>query len=254
MHRMRPYILSVLLLALTSTAFSQQRKKVTDMSGDKHRKIKEVYFVLRSDNTVRDGSYQQFRNDKLIVSGYYRNGQKDSVWEAYSNTQAILSRKWYDHGRMTGKWEFFNGNGETSYTYDFGTSKVTYLSGSPRSDTSTCFYRNDAGEWIRGRLDQAAVPLFSPGEWLSYLNDNFRYPDEAVDKNLQGKVIISMIVDENGQVSDYAVSTSAAPSLDKEALRVVSSHENIFAPAQKDGKKVRSICFQPLIFKLEGDH
>jgi len=251
---MRPYILSVLLLALTSTAFSQQRKKVTDMSGDKHHKIKEVYFVLRSDNTVRDGSYQQFRNDKLIVSGYYRNGQKDSVWEAYSNTQAILSRKWYDHGRMTGKWEFFNGNGETSYTYDFGTSKVTYLSGSPRSDTSTCFYRNDAGEWIRGRLDQAAVPLFSPGEWLSYLNDNFRYPDEAVDKNLQGKVIISMIVDENGQVSDYAVSTSAAPSLDKEALRVVSSHENIFAPAQKDGKKVRSICFQPLIFKLEGDH
>jgi len=247
---MRPYNLSLLLVFLTATAFSQQRKKVTDISGDKYRRIKEVYFVLRSDNTVRDGPYQQLRNDKLRVSGYYKNGQKDSIWEIYSNTQAILSRKWYDHGRMTGKWEFFNSNGETSYTYDFSTSKVTYASAPHRSDTATWFYRNDAGEWVRGRLDQLAVPLFGPAEWLSYLNDNFRYPDEAVEKNLQGKVVISMVVDENGQVSDYAVSTSAAPSLDKEALRVVSSHENLFAPAQKDGKKVRSVVFQPLEFRI----
>jgi len=250
---MRPYNLSLLLLLIATSAFSQQRKKVTDMPGDKHHKIKEVYYVLRSDNTVRDGPYQQLRNDRLTVSGYYKNGQKDSVWEMYSNTQAILSRKWYDHGRMTGKWEFFNSNGEISYTYDFATSKVTYTSAQPRSDTATCIYRNDAGEWVRGHLDQPAVPLFGPAEWLSYLNDNFRYPDEAVEKHLQGKVVISMVVDENGQVSDYAVSTSAAPSLDKEALRVVSSHENLFAPAQKDGKKVRSVVFQPLVFKLEGD-
>ncbi|HVV02701.1 MAG TPA: TonB family protein [Puia sp.] len=248
---MRPYNLTLFLLLIAATAFSQQRKEVTDMSGDKYRRIKEVYFVLRSDKSVRDGPYRQFRNDKLIVSGYYKNGQKDSVWEAYSNTQAITSRKWYDKGKMTGKWEFFNSNGEPTYTYDFSTGKVTWSPGSPRSDTITRFYRNDAGEWVRGRLDQDIVPLFGPAEWLSYLNANFRYPDEALNKNQQGRVVISMIVDENGQVSDYAVSTSVAPSLDSEALRVVSSHENLFAPAVKDGKKVRSVYFQPMVFRLE---
>ena len=247
---MRPYDLTLLLLLIAVTAFSQQRKQVTNEL-DGSRKIKEVYFVLRSDNTVRDGPYQQLHNDRLMVSGYYKNGQKDSIWQTYANTQAVLSRKWYDHGRMTGKWEFFNGNGETTYTYDFTTGKVSWLSGPPRSDTSTHFYRNDAGEWVRGRLDQDIVPLFGPGDWLTYLNYHFRYPAEAIDNHQQGRVVISMIVDENGQVSAYAVSTSVAPALDSEALRIVSSHENVFAPAQKDGKKVPAIYFQPLVFKLE---
>jgi len=249
---MRPYNLTLLLLLIAASAFSQQRKQVTNEL-DKPRKIKEIYFVLRSDNTVRDGPYQELRNDRLMVSGYYKNGQKDSVWQAYSNTQAVTSRKWYDKGRMVGKWEFFNWNGDPTYTYDFSTDKVTWSPGSPRSDTVTRFYRNDAGEWVRGRLDQDIVPLFGPSEWLSYVNSTFRYPVEAIDKNQQGKVIISMIVDENGQASDYAVSTSVAPSLDSEALRVVSSHENLFAPGQKDGKKVRSIHFQPMVFKLENN-
>jgi len=249
---MRPYALSLLLLLISATAFPQGRKQITE-EPDKPHKIKEVFFVLRSDKSVRDGSYQKFRNDRLMVSGYYKNGQKDSLWQTYSTTQAVTSKKWYDKGKMVGNWEFYNNNGDTVYTYDFATSKVTYPSGSHHSDTATWFYRNDAGDWVRGHLDQAIIPLFGPGEWLSYLNYNFRYPDEAVIKNQQGKVVISIVVDENGQPSDYSVSTSVAPSLDAEALRVVSSHENIFAPAQKDGKKVRSIIFQPLIFRLEGD-
>jgi len=247
---MRPFNLSLLLLFVTATTFSQGRKQVTDISAFTSHRIKEVYFVLKSDNSVRDGAYQLFRNDRLMVSGYYKNGQKDSVWQIYSNTQAILSRKWYDKGRMAGKWEFFNGKGETIYTYDFATEKVAYPT-PITSDTTTHYYRNDAGEWVRGRLDQDIIPLYGPGEWINYLNYHFQYPDEALNKNQQGRVVISMIVDENGKVSGYAVATSVAPSLDSEALRVISSYENTFAPAQKDGKKVRSVYFQPLEFRIK---
>ena len=95
------------------------------------------------------------------------------------------------------------------------------------------------------------VPLYGPGEWLSYLNSNLRYPDEAVNNGLQGKVIISMVVNEDGHPSDYAVFQKVAPSLDQEALRVVSSYEHLFIPAEKDGKKVKSLYMSPIIFKME---
>ncbi|HEY4205462.1 MAG TPA: energy transducer TonB [Puia sp.] len=249
---MRPYYLSFLLFLTAATAFSQERKQVTDLSGDKFRRTKEVYSVLRADKSVKDGPYQQWLNDQLVLSGYYKNGQKDSVWESYSR-QTLLSRKWYDEGRMTGKWEFFNYKGDPNYTYDFTTGKASYTAAGPASDTATHFYRNDAGQWVRGRLDQDIVALFSPGDWLTFLNRNLRYPDEALIRGEQGKVIISMVVDTNGQASNYTVYTSVSPSLDKEALRVVSAYENIFAPALKDGKKVGSIYLQPLTFKMESD-
>ncbi|HVU57321.1 MAG TPA: energy transducer TonB [Puia sp.] len=248
---MRPFYLCFLLfLTATAVASAQERKLITSQSGDRYRRVKEVYFVLRSDNSIKDGPYQQWLNDKLEISGHYKNGQKDSVWEIY-NRQILQTRKHYDHGKMVGKWEFYTWQGEPFYTYDFATDKACYPAGPIASDTATHFYLNEAGQWVRGRLDQDIIPLFSPGEWLNFLNRNLKFPDAAVINNEQGRVVISMLVDENGQASDYAVYTSVSRSLDKEALRVVSAHDNLFAPAQKNGKKIRSIYLQPIIFKME---
>lgn len=219
---------------------------------DKRTLAKEVYFVLKSDISVKDGPYQKFYNNRLILTGFFKNGQKDSVWETYSGG-IVQSRQRYTQGKRTGKWELLYNNGDPKYTYDRTTGQVIDGTAS-ESDTTTDFYLTDAGQWVRAKLDHGPLPLSSPVEWLNYLNNNFHYPDDAVDKHVQGRVIVSIVVDENGDASNYAIYQTAGASLDREALRVVSTFDNLFAPAEKDGKKVKSLYLQPIEFKLDSSN
>lgn len=251
---MPPRNLSLLLLLLlatgTGTAWSQERKKVTEESGQRSSRINENYYVLKNSPDLKDGPYQKLHNNNMILSGYYDHGHKDSIWEAYNSRHVLLSRKWYTQDKMVGKWELFNWKGEPEFAYDFTTGKLTYAK-DRKADTTTYFYQTAAGDWVRASMDQNPIPLYGSGDWLSFLNRSFRYPDDAVNNELQGTVVISMMIDENGRTSDYAVFRTAAPVLDQEALRVVSLFDYQFIPAQKDGKKVKTIFLQPLIFKLE---
>jgi TonB family protein len=252
---MRPLNPSFLLLLMltASTAMSQERKKVTEESGTKGSGTSEVYYVLKSDPGIKDGPYQVMFRDKLILSGFYDHGQKDSLWEAYTNLQSfhiLISKKWYAQGKMTGKWEMFNQQGKPEHSYDFSTGALIYPEGH-KADTSTFIYQTATGDWSRARLDKNPVPLYSSGEWLSYLNRSFRYPDDAVNNEIQGAVVISMTVDEEGHATNYTVFKSAAPVLDKEALQVISEFQHLFVPAEKDGKKVKVLFLQTLMFKLE---
>ena len=254
---MKPLDLSfLLLLTLTAgNAYTQERKKITDESGTKYSPISETYYVLTSDPGIKDGPYQMTLRDKLILTGLYDHGQKDSLWEAYTNLQnfhILISKKWYAQGKMTGKWEMFTQQGKPEYSYDFTTGTLTYPEGhKDKADTGTLIYQTAAGDWTRGHLDKNLIPLYSSGEWLSYLNRSFRYPDDAVNNEIQGTVVISMTVNEEGQATNYSVFKSAAPVLDKEALRVISAFQHQFVPAEKDGKKVKVLYLQPLAFKLE---
>lgn len=250
-HHLNLLLLSILL---STSTFSQDRKKITNSIGDKYALTKETYYVLKSDNTIKDGPYQLVQRDLLTQSGTYTNGQKDSIWEYYAydrlKNQIVLSRKWYAQGQKTGKWEFFNLDGNKEAAYDFTTDQVTYPPSSQR-DTTTYYYQTSSGDWVRGNLDTNPIKLYGSAEWQRYLNRNFRYPNEAVEKELMGIVLISIMVDENGEPSNFAVFQKAAPSLDKEALRVVSAYDHAFTPAIKDGKKVKSLYIIPITFKLE---
>jgi TonB family protein len=209
--------------------------------------------VLKSDPGIKDGPYRMMFRDKLILTGFYNHGQKDSLWEAYTNLQSLhilISKKWYTQGKMTGKWEMFNSQGKPEHSYDFTTGTLISPEGH-KADTSTLIYQDAAGNWTRALLDKNPVPLYSSGEWLSYLNRSFRYPDEAVNNEIQGTVVISMTVDEEGHATNYSVFKSAAPVLDKEALRVISEFQHLFVPAEKDGRKVKVLYLQPLAFRME---
>jgi TonB family protein len=239
-------------LAIAGTLSAQPRKKIT-VSGKGFPKTEEVYYVLKDDNTKKDGPYEVIRGGNVVCSGFYKDDQKDSVWEVYSFNNILLSRKWYQQGKRTGKWEFFTRSGEDAWTYDFNTHVLTGQPTirSPKTDTATYLYLSPSGSWIRDSLDKAPIVLYSSGEWMRFLNTNLRYPDEAVNHNDQGEVDINITVDENGDAADYRVVKSATPALDAEALRVVKKFNFEFIPAEKDGKKVRMQYRVPLVFKLE---
>ena len=67
-------------------------------------------------------------------------------------------------------------------------------------------------------------PSFPGGECrlVSYINDNRRYPAEAYRAGVEGRVLCSFIVNTDGKVSNVTVLRGVEPSLNKEAVRILS--------------------------------
>jgi protein TonB len=87
--------------------------------------------------------------------------------------------------------------------------------------------------------------------WQRYLNKNFRYPDEAVNNEIQGTIVVQFIVDKEGNVSDVqAISGPAEGGLRDEAVRVIKKSGK-WTPAVQNGRQVKSYKKQPIVFKLE---
>ncbi len=95
------------------------------------------------------------------------------------------------------------------------------------------------------------MPVFEGGDLglRTYIANNVEYPDEAKDKQIEGKVYIRFVVDHEGNVAETKVLKGVAPSLDNEALRVIKS-----LPKWKAGK-VKGVAVPvyftvPINFKL----
>ena len=89
------------------------------------------------------------------------------------------------------------------------------------------------------------------GAWLRYLNKNLRYPDDAVNNEIQGTVIVQFIVDKEGNVSDVTpISGPDNGGLREEAVRVIK-RSGKWTPAVQNGRQVKSYKKQPIVFKLE---
>jgi protein TonB len=87
--------------------------------------------------------------------------------------------------------------------------------------------------------------------WLRYLNKNLRYPDDAVNNEIQGTVVVQFIVDKEGNVSDVAaISGPDNGGLREEAMRVIK-RSGRWTPAVQNGRQVKSYKKQPIVFKLE---
>ena len=95
------------------------------------------------------------------------------------------------------------------------------------------------------------MPEFPGGEaaLLKYLRDHIKYPRICQENNIQGRVIVSFVVEKDGSVSTPEVMKSVNPSLDKEAVRVISSLPK-FKPGKQRGKPVRVKYTVPVAFKL----
>jgi periplasmic protein TonB len=87
--------------------------------------------------------------------------------------------------------------------------------------------------------------------WLRYLNKNLRYPDDAVNNEIQGTVVVQFIVDKEGNVSDVnPISGPENGGLREEAVRVIKKSGK-WTPAVQNGRQVKSYKKQPIVFRLE---
>ena len=95
------------------------------------------------------------------------------------------------------------------------------------------------------------TPEFPGGyeAYMQYLKKNIKYPAICRDNNIQGRVIVSFVVNKDGKIVDAEVVKGVNPSLDKEALRVISTMPN-WKPGKQRGKPVRVKYSSPVNFRL----
>ena len=86
-------------------------------------------------------------------------------------------------------------------------------------------------------------------KWLQY---NVKYPKEAEKAGEQGKAVVKFTVNKDGSISNATIIKSVSPSIDKEALRVVTSMPK-WKPAENGGKKVACWYTLPVSFRLAPD-
>lgn len=95
------------------------------------------------------------------------------------------------------------------------------------------------------------MPVYPGGDnaLRQFIAQNVKYPDEAKKNKIQGKVYVSFIVDENGEVTDAKIERGVDPDLDKEALRVIKLQKK-WTPGKEKGKTVKVKFTVPIEFKL----
>lgn len=95
-------------------------------------------------------------------------------------------------------------------------------------------------------------PSFMGGDentFTQWVFDRIVYPEVAKENGLQGRVVLSFIVDADGYVKNVTVLRSVDPSIDKEAVRVVSSSPR-WKPGRQRDKAVRVRYNFPVLFQL----
>ncbi len=102
-------------------------------------------------------------------------------------------------------------------------------------------------EYINLKIDKQAQFIGGEQALRTYLIEQKQYSNEAKKNDIQGRVNVSFIIDENGKVKDVKIIRSIHPLIDIEALRLINAMPD-WKPAKANGKQVKSKQILPVMF------
>ena len=97
------------------------------------------------------------------------------------------------------------------------------------------------------------MPRFQNGDMTTFcywMSNNIKYPQEAIDSGLEGKVIFSFIVETDGSLSEFKILQSPSVILSKEVERVFNNSPK-WEPGLYMDKKVRVRLTVPVVLVIQ---
>lgn len=215
------------------------------ITSDKNLNLLKKETFSDSKLSVLNGAYVEYRGGKVGFSGVYINGNKTGLWErnypegqlmesetysenilngpftSYYPNGKIIEQGNYVGGKMTGDWKLY---GEEGQLISIKVFKDGVLSTPDKSNI---------------KLLNLTPPQFPGGMkmFYQYLARKIRYPAEALNARLTGKVYFLLTIDKEGNPKDFQVISSPGDSLTVEAKRVVMNSPK-WIPATENGKPV----------------
>ncbi len=202
---------------------SGKPKEVSNYSRDRsidwdlRHKLLEFY-DQQGNQTVKDGSgnYIEYHKDTIIAEiGQYKNGLK------------------------SGEWKGFRKNGSSEYV-EF------YMKGKVIKGTSW----DSLGHEYKYKT--FAEPAEYPGGMQAFYNEvakKMKYPVNARNKGISGKVYVQFEIDEVGKVVNVKIFKTEAEELNSEAIRVIKSTKD-WKPGKERGQPSRQKIIMPINFSI----
>ena len=97
--------------------------------------------------------------------------------------------------------------------------------------------------------EESARPEGGLDAFFNYVKQNQQYPAKARKNKIQGKVMVSFMVEKDGSLTDMKVIKKFGNGLDEEAMRLVEKGPK-WLPAKFQGEPIRQKMILPIIFQL----
>jgi TonB family protein len=246
-------------IAQTDTVYYDRDWNQTDFSSaDICRTLKVVdgnvfvedHFYVKGIDTLYDHRpiflkyphyfYTQYtrKGNVLITEEYENNLQTGKETFYYPNTKVIWSECNYVKGKAMG---------ELLSYYRSGKLKRKELHKPDDTTVTGACYDESGKEIAFTPFVVFARPTF---DMPSFLGHNLHYPEYARENNIEGKVVISFMVNTDGSKSELKIIKRIGGGCEEEALRVMSQMP-VWVPGVVDGAIAKMHYTQPIAFKLE---
>ena len=256
---MQKQLFLLLLLCFSHYLFAQSGSIIYyNKNGEEVKEKKAVWLLqkLKINDTCFEWNYYR-KNGPRMKSEQYKNEAgtiQHGGFTSYDDSGRADSVGLYENGYREGEWLVFATNSRPIYHIKYDKGIPGDIKDSVQMNIEHAHYIDSLKGTIGKALAEKAFSresIFPGGErgWVTHLQKNLSYPAEAIDKALQGTVVVQFIVNETGTVESPQIFHSANIYLDKEALRMLQISPDWISAMQR-GKKVKSWKLQPITFQL----
>lgn len=158
--------------------------------------------------------FRAWQQDYLIESGRLVKGKRDSIWVGTLNGRHYFQETYRDGTLLSGISVDEQGN---RYTYQ--------------------------------EIEKSASPSDGMHGFYNAIGSRLKYPAQARQRNIQGKVLVEFTVEKDGTLSNINVIEGIDDDCDKEAVRAVPRSRK-WTPAKQRGQLVRQKMIIPIMFSL----
>ena len=241
-------VLVVLLIANTKVAAQEQKSDKNDIN------IEIGWFEIYDDNGLpmnltdtiiynEDGSYVKFESTEALdpITGETRNKITTTCYNADGSPNENISfhlSAMEKHGDTT----LYSVDPFTLSTSKFNLKILT-------TENNPVQIMEKDPDTVYQIVEK--MPQYRGGEeaMMKYVADNIKYPQEAKDKNISGRVFVSFVIEKDGSVNEVKVVRGIGGGCDEEAARVIKGMPK-WEPGMQKGKPVRVNYMMPINFKL----
>jgi protein TonB len=97
---------------------------------------------------------------------------------------------------------------------------------------------DDADNDVYNMVDQSAKFQDGYNSIIKFVQENIKFPAEAQENNVHGRLMVSVVVEKDGSLSDIKIKKGLGYGLDEEIVRIIKMMPK-WQPAQHKGKAVR---------------
>jgi hypothetical protein len=200
------------------------------------------------ENDLKSGNWEFYKNGTVIEKGDYKNDRREGLWTYFEKDKGILEKGYYKEGKKIGKWTYHYYSVPVQ-TYDYTLDSVLQF-----------FDDKGESEVVGSNNQMVKLVLSRPPQYVGHkrqlqtdMTSLTKYPIEARRIALEGKVLVSFTVNEDGTTGDFTIIRDIGGNCGQAVVEAFKSNPTKWVPGTYEGKKVKVKYYQSVSFSLTID-